>query len=134
MFDRYEFRADSQVPQSIHTTVHEHRAPTDASVKLLSELETAAQKKIEQSIRVGDSVFECVIHTQHDHASDQIKVAAIFSLNGKQMTWRKSFNHHDFTPEHAFEKVTEGIAQMIAQECVAKSLASAFFGPKRIVG
>lgn len=131
MLDRYHLHTEPQ--QSIHATVHEHRAPTDASVKLLNEMEQAARDKIEKSIRVGDTSFECVIHTQLDHINDQIKVAAIFSLNGKKMTWRDSFSGHDFTPEYAFEKVSGGIAEMISRECVAKAMAPAFFGPKRIV-
>lgn len=126
MFDRYE-TAHVQSPEVIRATVHEHRAPTDQSVKLLHEFENEARNKIEQSVRVSDSAFECVIHTMQDIANNQIKVSAIFSLNGKQMVYRTSLNQVDFEAEKLFKKIVAGIAEMIAVEAVSKALSPSFF-------
>lgn len=39
--------------------VHEHRAPTAETAKLLSELEAEAQRRIEASIKLDHSLFDC---------------------------------------------------------------------------
>lgn len=126
MFDRYETTHISG-PEIIRATVHEHRAPTDESVRLLHELEEEAIKKIEQSIRVGDASFECVIHQMNDHANNQIKIVAMFSLNGKKMAYRCSIPPMDFTAQKLFEKIVDGISKEIAIEAIAKALGPSFF-------
>ncbi len=66
--------------------VHEHRAPTDESVKLLREMEGKAKEQIIKAVHVGDTTFECVVH-QMRHAEDQSQsLRAVFSMNGKKMT------------------------------------------------
>ncbi len=66
--------------------VHEHRAPTDASVKLLSEMEQAANRRVIEAIRIGDTTFECVLHMMAHPMDDTTEMVAVFSLNGKKMT------------------------------------------------
>jgi hypothetical protein len=67
--------------------VREHRAPTDDSVKLLADFEKAARDKIVDAVKVGDTVFECVVHIMIDAASGGDRLfKVIFSLNGKKMT------------------------------------------------
>src|SRR5437899_141820 len=74
-------------PQTSHVTervtehVHEHRAPTDESVRLLSEMEKAARDKIVEAIHVGDTTFECVVHIERRFADDSTYLIAVFSLN-----------------------------------------------------
>ena len=67
-------------------TVHEHRAPTDASVKLLREMEQAAEAKVVNAVRVGNTSFECVVHREVDNMNDQAVFRAVFKLNGKRDT------------------------------------------------
>lgn len=66
--------------------VHEHRAPTDESVKILKEMERAAEAKVIEAIKVGDTTFECVVHRALDHMSDEVVMRAVFGLNGKKET------------------------------------------------
>ena len=66
--------------------VHEHRAPTDASVKLLREMEQAAEAKVIDAVRVGNTSFECVVRRERDEMNDQVLFRAVFKLNGRQET------------------------------------------------
>ena len=66
--------------------VHEHRAPTDASVKLLTEMEDRARDRVIEAVHVGDMTFECVIHTMKHYIDQSIEVMAVFSMNGRKMT------------------------------------------------
>ena len=66
--------------------IHEHRAPTDASVKLLAELEDRARDRVIEAVHVGDVTFECVIHTMKHCIDQSIEVMAVFSMNGRKMT------------------------------------------------
>lgn len=52
------------LPEHHTHTHHEHRAPTDASVALLREMEQAAEKKLLDSVRLADCEIDCVIHHQ----------------------------------------------------------------------
>lgn len=74
---------ERHVTEHVHVT-HRH-APTHESVRLLTEMEQAARDKIEASIKVGDTAFECVVHVLFDHASGDRIFKAVFSLGGVKM-------------------------------------------------
>lgn len=108
-------------PQRSHTEyvtreVHEHRAPTDESVRLLREMEGKAKDQIIEAIHVGDTVFECVIHTMRMPESGATKLAAVFSLNGKKMT--AEYTEHDFrfNKANSAVRLRDAVAQKIATE------------------
>jgi len=42
-------------------TVHEHRAPTDASAKLILDLEKEAEKRIVNTYRIQNCAVDCVV-------------------------------------------------------------------------
>lgn len=72
---------------TVHKTVTEQRAPTDESVRLLREMENAAERKLLSSVRVTDTAFECVVHQWVNNANGYSHVwRAIFSLNGRNHT------------------------------------------------
>lgn len=86
MFDRTIILPTQNRTQYLTSEVKEHRAPTDQSVALLKEMEAAARAKVIESIKVGDTVFECVVHIEFDGNSGDVVYLAVFSLNGKKMT------------------------------------------------
>ena len=112
-----------------HTaTVHEHRAPTDASVALLKEMEAAAEKKLIESVHVGNTAFECVIHTANDYLSDCVVMRAVFKLNGQQETvdhkWRPSGSDHlDGGKVEAMAVLRDKIANVIATKMINDALS-----------
>jgi hypothetical protein len=119
MFDK-QYIQQPKAPDQ-HVTITEKRAPTDESVRLLSEFETAAKNKILDSIRVSDNGFECIIHRQYDLANDLEMFCAIFSLNGKKMMAR--FNQDKI--DSSFEKIGIGLRDAVAKE-IANEIAGAF--------
>lgn len=61
-------------------TVHEHRAPTDESVRLLAEFEEKARARIAQTVRVQGAWLDCVVMVELDHAADDVVLRAVFSV------------------------------------------------------
>ena len=107
-------------------TVHEHRAPTDASVKLLTEMEAAALAKVERSINVGGNGFECVVNIMRRAMDMDTMAVAIFKLNGKQM--RAEARVEGWKPDEIAElpiKLRDAIAKEIANQSVGPALLAA---------
>jgi len=69
-------------------TIIEKRAPTDESVKLLHELEVAAENKIKAAIRLENCIIDCVIHKLYQHLSGDTHYIIHFRLNGKDFETR----------------------------------------------
>lgn len=118
MFDRL-YVAPQNYPTYVdrHVDIHEHRAPTDASVSLLRELESAALKKTEEAIVVSNNKFECVIHKLRSFQDDRVIMKAIFMMNGHRMTVDYS-EHSTATRESLMRGVRDAIAQAVANSCL----------------
>lgn len=106
------------------TDVHEHRAPTDKSVELLKEFEKAARDKVIESVKVGDTKFECVVHMMTDAMSQDHLAMAIFSLNGHKMKVTSRQPDFNTTPEQRIEALHRAIADKIAAEILLPALSS----------
>lgn len=109
--------------QYVKQDVHEHRAPTDESVRLLKEFEEKAQDKVVQSVHVGDSAFECVIHKERDCMSDSALLRAVFSLNG-----RKESVQHSYRPRGPQDEVAAyaALRDKVASAIATKMISAAF--------
>lgn len=83
MFDTYRLGTPDV---HVHHNVTEKRAPTDESVRLLREMEQAAEKKVLETIRVANTVSECVVHVMRDDFSDTTKYRCIYKLSGARRT------------------------------------------------
>lgn len=102
--------------------IHEYRAPTDESVKLLREMEAHAQSKIVEAIHVGDTTFESVIHIMKFMEDRSTIWKAIFSLNGKKMT--AEYRYQDSIEKRdAIAELRDVIAKKIATEILIPALA-----------
>lgn len=89
MFDRYIVQPQ-RVTERVTVEKHEHRAPTDESVRLLSEMEKAAKDKIIEAIDVSDNQFSAVVHIMQDMLSRRTLAECVFSMNGKKVTAKVS--------------------------------------------
>lgn len=108
----------------VTTTVHEHRAPTDQSVALLREMESAAKSKIEQSIHVGNTAFECVVHIWLDAMSDCTRMKATFRLNGSRETAEYSYHSRDHSSQlQAATALRDEVAKVIASKMIESAFA-----------
>jgi hypothetical protein len=113
---------DRTETQFVTREIHEHRAPTDESVKLLREMEAKARKQVLDSIRLGDTAFECVVHVTRDTMSGDTSLMAIFSLNGKKFT----VEHREWRPDTKLlvEGLRAAMANKIATEILVPALQS----------
>lgn len=75
-------------PREVHH--HEHRAPTDESVKLLKEMEQAALDKVDETIRIEGNGFNAVIHLIRENFDDSLRARAVYELNGAKIVTEHS--------------------------------------------
>lgn len=110
--------------------IHEHRAPTDESVKLLREMEQKAKDQIIQAIHVGNSVFECVVHMNKSMMDGSTTILAVFSLNGKKMT--AEFTAHEWRTNTV--QMVEGLKLAIADKISREILTEVFMKTPSLLG
>jgi len=90
MFDRIVV---NRSPSHITKTVHEHRAPTDESMKLLNEMEEKLLKKIVMSaVLVGDGIEVPFIISERSPVGFGYELRALFKLNGREEWVRVELN------------------------------------------
>jgi len=107
-------------------TVHEHRAPTDASVKLLKEMEDAAREKVEHSVNVGNNGFECVVTFHKDAMAMDTVAVALFSLNGKKMRAEARICGWDkVNTQSLVEKIKIAVSEKISSEILHNAFCAA---------
>jgi DNA-binding GntR family transcriptional regulator len=71
-------------PTYSRTEVHEHRAPTDASVKLLMEMEDAAKKKFLGAFVTRNNDFHATLVQSYINPLIQtFETHVVFKLNGR---------------------------------------------------
>lgn len=116
MFDHYHLANITRPPE--HTTITEHRAPTDDSVRLLAEMQRAAERKVIEAVRVTDTPVECVIHVREDFMNQKTTYMAVFKVGGSKMTAT-----YDALPDDDKDKVAIGIRDAVAKE-IANRLVS----------
>ena len=107
MFDTTIIKQTAPYPQ----TVHEHKAPTDESIRLYQEIEEKAYQGILHRIRVNDNTlnFGAIVHMPR-MTTDQ-EVAYIFTLNGREITGKITIKHHE-----AMSMDWDGIARKIVED------------------
>lgn len=128
MFDRTTIIAARAPDQHHHhrSEVYEHRAPTDASVKLLGEMEQAAEKKWLHSFRLEGCEVDCIVHHQYLlHLHDEHAFCVQYRLGGARHEVR-----HNFRPkmsEDAHESRRRLVAELL--QAVGESIARELLGP-----
>lgn len=79
--------------------VHEHRAPTDQSVKLLNEMEEKARKNIICKVQLDDNILNGVAIVYVDERWTAAKLSIVvhlrFSINGKEYFFEERYSYHD---------------------------------------
>ncbi len=114
--------------------VTEQRAPTDDGVRLLREMEEAAQKRVIEAIRVNNTEFDCVTQLMRDAMTGEVALGAVFRLNGKQMKaeYRSREPFRDTSLAKLDPKLWRGLAEeigkVIADEIVVPAMQSMMRG------
>ena len=107
-----------------NTTVHEHRAPTADTARLLSELTQLAEQKVVEAVRFKDTKFEGVMHRQDSFVNNMTEYLVMFSLNGEK---RKVFIDVDGIQTITNQKVSYDHLIQI-RDAVAKDIANTLLG------
>lgn len=105
------------------TTIHEHRAPTDDSVRLLKQMEEEAKKKAVESLCLANTPIECVIHRGFDHYAAKALYAIHMKIGGRpvQVTVRLS-------PEEDRDAAIQKIMDVTSNAIAAEVLGLGFKG------
>lgn len=107
--------------------VHEHRAPTDASVRLLAEMERAAEKKVLLSAlsKPGNVIEGVAVNWQLNQMFGAVEVRCAFYLNGRHIVVTPRLHEsllHPSETQQLLEILYKTVAEAIAAE-VMKAIA-----------
>lgn len=115
MFDTYVAPTRTEyVTRRVEVT--ENRAPTDASVKLLKEMEQAADAKRIASMQMPGNLFKGVVEIYETMHDDNVHARAVFDINGNRMAAEATQPRSDDRQEllaTLHEKVAAKIASTI---------------------
>ncbi len=121
MFDRTVISMPSS-PSMARVVVHEHKAPTDASVKLLTEMEAAARDRLLASYELANNHFEATIHVFSDDLSAQRRVTCLYKMNGTRFRTEFTVKEYDVDPETLLPRIHAELAADIARIVLAPHL------------
>lgn len=115
--------------------VHEHRAPTDASVKLLRELEQAALDKILATTRLENCPVDVVLHYAADTMGLCDRFMVRYKLAGREVRVPvevPTMGLHTASErvQHCMREVRKALAESLALEFLKGASASDGFWAK----
>lgn len=95
-------RTSINYPDTVH--VHEHKAPTDESIRLMEEFHEKAVKNIIAKVKVEDNLVngECFLVEQPCNLKD-VKLYFKFKINGKEFTLEKELSRYEIGLEEGKE-------------------------------
>lgn len=121
MFDSYAIRSGDQHHSHTHT-VTEKRAPTDESVRLLSEMEAAAREKVLNAVRLENCPIDGIAFEWCDSHMDLKRQFFLRAkLNGRPLEVR--YDHNMMRGDKA--EITEGLLKATAEAVAAQILDNA---------
>lgn len=112
MFDTY---LSPQKTEYITKEVHEYRAPTDESVKLLREMEQKAKNEVVKSIQLGSNYLKANVYLSLDPMSFNNMFRVVFDINGHSYVSDIAIPINAPT-EVIVQKLHRGISDVIAQK------------------
>lgn len=122
MFDRLTVM-DARSPSHVTQTVHEHKAPTDESVKLLMEMQNKVMANLLGQIRVENNGFEIVAYAFNDVSKFEKKVCIKYKIGTVEHTVDVSFRYTATVREMA-NKLVDELARDLAKNLLQPALTS----------
>ena len=113
----------------VTTTVTEKRAPTDESVRLLKEMESAARAKIIEVIEVKSNIFTAKAVYWDNCPMNAISCTVLFDLNGTRKEFSFSvdnFESVDGRLKQFYEECTKQMGRVLI-EAIAQGTAANIF-------
>ena len=103
---------------SVGAVIHEHKAPTDASVQLLKEMEQAAKDKLVASFTLDGNSLNGVVNIYQEMAYDRLTIEVTFDLNGKRINEVVRIRRDE---TGIIEKVKSAVANLITTELLVNT-------------
>lgn len=94
--------------------IHEYRAPTDESVRLLKEFEEKALEKLYSTTRLENNTFNVVWHVFREYITLENKVVCRYKLNDIEYKFEfaiDSMYNSKKISEQVIEKVKNAVAE-----------------------
>lgn len=94
-----DYSTNIKFPENIN--VHEHKAPTDESIRLMEEMHDKAMKNIIAKVKVDDNLI-----SGHCFACEQpwniksLRLIFKFKINGQEFTIEKELDRCDLLDDH----------------------------------
>lgn len=102
-------------------TVHEHRAPTDESVRLLREMEAAAEAKRIGGMQLNSNKFSGLVEACLDPVSYTTQLQMVFDINGHRLTAKTTSDYYMKVDEDLIMKLRDEVAKVIANEILSET-------------
>lgn len=103
--------------------IHEHRAPTDESVRLLKEMEEKAREKMLAAVPLKSNAFEGVLFVELDGMNMEYVLAVRARINGKKIeAVVREYAKGAEAIREAMPKLRDELAKQIATEIIMDSL------------
>jgi hypothetical protein len=122
MFDKYSLSpSPSHTSVSVSGSIHEHRAPTDESVRLLREMEKAAFESVIERIDLKNHVKGTIIRKLSMSGFDH-EIVVCFELNGEKY-YTKPYTvpaNYTLDPKEWVQKLINGMSEAIALKLLEK--------------
>lgn len=112
MFDRVTVQSPRSVHHSHHSEVHEHRAPTDESVRLLKEMQEAALQSVVASGKLENNLLTGEVTVVRECFGMENTGIIRLKINGQDIEVRVDLSpKFAETAEEARKKLVEGIVK-----------------------
>lgn len=129
MFDNYLIN-DGPSHVTVTKTVNEHRAPTDKSVELLSQMEEKALSRLVHSVKLEVATFEVFAMLLRPRMEDgDYDLRYAFTLNGKPVDGRMRVTTREWyeaqaaganTRRYLMQMIRKRAVEHLASEILAK--------------
>lgn len=111
---------------SINATIHEHRAPTEESVRLLRELEKEAEAKVVRAMSIKTTDFHCVVQAEVSHFDDSITLLAHYRVGQRALSSQVTLPRLEVAKDRMaiLNALVDAMAVKIATEILKPALMS----------
>jgi hypothetical protein len=135
LFSKTTIIQQEAVPYCKSVDIHEHKAPTDESIKLLNEMQEKVMNNIMATFRVEDNTLNAaVIYLFQGTGFDRLDYRVKFTFNGKEYLLNGEIPRRNFVPSHKYgsNEVYEALAKslvILIAEKVLHNNAKTLFNP-----
>lgn len=111
MFNRYHIQHS---PASVSVRVTEQRAPTDASVRLLRDMEKAATERVLETMRLESNTVKAVVQRMENDFDGTTIFRIVYEINGQRRVMTRVVTEAHTTIQARAKDVWTALANDIA--------------------